>query len=163
MGVETKRVALGGMMAALAVCVMCIGGIIPMATYVSPVICMFILRFVTMSCGKRLAWAWYAATAFLSVLLCADKESAAVFLFLGYYPLLKTWFDRQPLKWVLKLGFFNAVTAALYAFLIFLLGMDELSAEFRDSGTIVLIITVVLANVVFVFTDRLLSMRLRVR
>ena len=38
-----KSVALGGVMAALAVVIMCMGGIIPLATYVCPMLCAVLL------------------------------------------------------------------------------------------------------------------------
>ena len=43
---------------------------------------------VLKTCGVRIAWAWYGAVAILSLLLAPDKEAAAVFAFLGYYPIV---------------------------------------------------------------------------
>ena len=68
MRTEARRIALGGMMAALAVVLMAMGGMIPVATYVIPMLCMFLLRFVYGSCGRRIAWAWYGAVALLGLL-----------------------------------------------------------------------------------------------
>ena len=75
-------------MAALAVVIMCMGGIIPMATYVCPMLCSLLLAVVLRLTGRRIAWAWYAAVSLLSLLLGPDKEAAAVFVFLGYYPII---------------------------------------------------------------------------
>ena len=86
---------MGGVFAALAVVIMNLGGLIPMATYVCPTLCMVILSFVHMACGRRIAWSWYAAVSILSLLMSPDKEAAAVFAFLGYYPILKPVFDRK--------------------------------------------------------------------
>ena len=55
---EAKSIALGGVLAALAVVIMCMGGLIPVATYVCPTLCMIALCFVVQLCGKRIAWAW---------------------------------------------------------------------------------------------------------
>ena len=68
-----RTIALGGVMAALAVTVMSMGGLIPVATYVSPVLCMLMLNLVIRLCGVRIAWAGYGAVALLSLLLSADK------------------------------------------------------------------------------------------
>ena len=70
---------MGGVFAALAVVIMNLGGLIPMATYVCPTLCMVILSFVHMACGRRIAWSWYAAVSILSLLMSPDKEAAAVF------------------------------------------------------------------------------------
>ena len=90
-----KTMALSGVLAALAVTVMVMGTIIPVATYVCPVICILLLQFVLKTCGSRLAWSWYGAVAILSVLLAPDKEAAILFVFLGYYPILKPWMDKR--------------------------------------------------------------------
>ena len=86
-------VALGGMLAALAVVIMCLGGLIPIATYVCPIVCSMLLAVMLKLCGRRFAWAWYAVVGILSSLFSPDKEGAAVFLFLGYYPILKPVLD----------------------------------------------------------------------
>ena len=54
---ETKAVALGGMLAALAIVIMCMGGLIPVATFVCPMLCILMLKIVQVSCGSRMSWA----------------------------------------------------------------------------------------------------------
>ena len=78
-----SSVALGGVLAVLAVVVMCLGTIIPVATYVCPMLCALLLQVVLKTCGVRIAWAWYGAVAILSLLLAPDKEAAAVFAVSG--------------------------------------------------------------------------------
>ena len=65
--------AMGGVFAALAVVIMNLGGLIPVATYTTPVLCMLLLKFVLLTCGRRIAWAWYAAVAILGLLMSPDK------------------------------------------------------------------------------------------
>ena len=77
---SAKSVALGGVMAALAVVIMCMGGIIPVATYVCPMLCAMLLAVVLRLTGRRIAWAWYAAVAVLSLLLGPDKQRPRVYL-----------------------------------------------------------------------------------
>ena len=106
----SKDIALGGVMAALAVVIMCLGGIIPVATYICPMLCALLLAAVLALTGKRIAWTWYAAVSMLSLLLGPDKEAAAVFVFLGYYPMLKALLERKcrrVLCWVCKLLAFH--------------------------------------------------------
>ena len=77
-----SSVALGGVLAALAVVVMSLGTIFPIATYVCPMLCALLLQAVLKTCGVRIAWAWYGAVAILLLLLAPDKEAATVFAFL---------------------------------------------------------------------------------
>lgn len=154
---NAKQIALGGVFAALAVVVMCLGGLIPIATFVCPMICMLVLQLIVRLCGKRMGWAWYGCVAILSVLLGPDKEAAAVFLFLGYYPIVKPRMDRLRLPWLWKLLYFNAVVLALYQILFYLLGMDQLAAEYRELGAVLTVVMLCLANIVFVLLDRVLS------
>ena len=79
-------VALGGLLAALAVVIMGLGTLIPIATYVCPMACIVLTQVVLIICGRRIAWAWYGAVAILSCLLAPDKEAAAVFAFLVFTP-----------------------------------------------------------------------------
>ncbi len=158
-----KQMALGGVLAALAVVIMCLGSFLLIATFVCPVICCMMLKMVLGFCGRRVAWAWYGAVSVLCLLLCPDKEAAAVFLFFGYYPILKPWFDRRKLSLVLKLLYFNAAVFAMYSLLIYVLGMAQLGAEFAEMGYLMLGITLLMGNVLFWMIDRILGRRLRFR
>ena len=150
-------IALGGMMAALAVVIMSLGGMIPVATFVCPVMCMMLLNFVLKMCGRRIGWAWYGAVAILSLLLGPDKEAAAVFLFLGYYPIIKPKLDGLKLGLILKLLLFNAVILVMYWILIHLFGMDQIASEYQELGMVMTVITLILGNVTFWMLDRALT------
>ena len=154
----THKIALGGVLAALAVVIMTRGGLIPVATYVCPMLCSLILFVITRLSGRRIAWAWYGAVSVLSILLSPDKEAAAVFVGLGYYPIIKPFFDRKKLGWLYKLMLFNIVTVLLYAALMYLIGMEHLLTELQEVGTIGLILMLVLGNVSFFMLDKLLEL-----
>lgn len=151
-------IALGGVMAALAVVVMSLGGLIPVATYVSPMLCAVLLQFVLFSCGPRIAWAWYGAVAILAMLLSPDKEAAAVFVFLGYYPIVKPKLERLRLSWLWKGLLFNFSVGVMYFLLLRLLGMAELNAEFSEMSGAMLVLLLIMGNVTFFLLDRLLGM-----
>ena len=144
-------------MAALAVVIMSLGTLIPVATYAAPVLCMAIGQLVRKTCGNRMAWAWYGATAILSLLLAPDKEAAAVFLFLGYYPILKPAVDRGKAAFLLKLILINGAILVMYALLIHLFGMDQIGEEYRELGTVLTIIMLILGNVTFFLLDVVLG------
>ena len=153
--------ALGGVMAALALVIMNLGGLIPVATYVCPMLCALLLQLVLKTCGKRIAWAWYGAVAILSLLMSADKEAAAVFVFLGYYPIVKPWMDRRRFRWLWKGLLFNGATLLLYWLLTHLFGMDALAAEFRGLGIGMTVVLLILGNVTFFLLDMVLSKKFR--
>lgn len=150
-------IALGGSLAALAVTIMSLGTLIPIATYVCPVLCMVVLNILAMICGDRIGWAWYGAVALLSALLAPDKEAAAMFVFLGYYPLIKPKLDKTRLKWLWKILFFNVTILAAYWFLMHLLGMAAIAEEFREMGAVLTAAMLLLGNLTFFLLDRLLS------
>lgn len=160
---SAAHIALGGVFAALAVVIMALGGMIPVATFICPMLCMMLLAVVLSKCGERIAWAWYGAVAILSALLGPDKEAAAVFVALGYYPILKPKMDALRLKWLWKGLLFNAVILVMYWLLMHLFGMDQLMAEFEEMGTVMTLVTLVLGNITFFLLDRLLGVRFRTR
>ena len=144
-------------MAAVAVVIMSLGGLIPVATFVCPMLCMLLLAFVNRMCGSRIGWAWYGAVAILSLLLGPDKEAAAVFVALGYYPILKPRLDRMKLGVLLKLVLFNAVILLMYWMLIHLFGMAQIAAEYQQMGIIMTVILLLLGNVTFFLLDQVLT------
>lgn len=154
---EARFVAFGGMMAALAVVIMCLGGLIPVATFTVPLVCMLILAYVLKFCGKRIGWAWYGAVSILGLLLGPDKEAAAIFLFLGYYPILKPGLDRMRLGIVLKTLIFNCMILLMYGVLIYLMGMQYIAQEYAQLGQIMTVFMLVGGNVVFFLLDKVLG------
>ena len=148
---------MGGVFAALAVVIMSLGTIIPVATYVCPVICILLLQMVVKMAGSRMGWAWYGAVALLSLLLAPDKEAAAVFLVLGYYPIVKPALDGKRGKWLWKGLLFNGSILALYWILLKLIGMERLAEEFSGMGIVMTAALLVLGNLTFFLLDRLLG------
>ena len=155
------NIALGGILAALAVVVMSMGTLIPVATYVCPMLCAILLQIVLRICGRRIAWAWYGAVTLLSLLMAPDKEAAAVFLALGYYPIVKPKLDGLPGKCLWKLLFFNAVILLTYWLLMHLFGFAQLAAEFVEMGRILTVLMLLLGNVTFFLLDKLLERKLK--
>ena len=157
MRTEARKIAFGGMFAALAVAIMSLGGLIPVATFACPMLCMLLLAFVTKMCGNRIGWAWYGAVAILSLLLGPDKEAASVFVFLGFYPIVKPRFDRLRFSVLPKLALFNVLILAMYALLIRLFGMAQIAAEYRELGTVMTVVMLLMGNVIFLLLDRVLT------
>jgi len=153
--------ALGGILAALAVVIMSMGTLIPVATYVCPMLCAIVLQLILKICGEKTAWAWYGAVSILSLLMAPDKEAAAVFLALGYYPILKPKFDRKKGKLLWKLVFFNSVTLLTYWLLMHLFGFDQIAAEFSEMGILLTAVMLLLGNITFFLLDKLLERKFK--
>jgi len=142
---------------------MAMGGMIPATTFVCPAMCMLLLKAVRKHFPTRIGWAWYGAVAILSLLLSPDKEAAAVFAAIGYYPLLKPAMDKLKLNYLGSVLLFNALILALYWLLMHIFGMAELLAEFEEMGTVMTIVTLILGNVTFFLLDMLLGSELKLR
>ena len=145
------------MLAALAVCILCLGSLIPINTYVSPMLCALLLQVILNICGRRLAAAWFAAVAILGLLLCPDREAAGVFLFLGEYPIVKQLLDGKKLSSLWKALYFNASVLLLYWLLLAVMGLPELHEEFQELGSVMLVILMLLGNGTFFLLDRVIE------
>lgn len=155
-----KEIALCGVLAALGVSVMALGGLFPMAAYCCPVLVMLMLVPVLGACGRRMAWAWYFAVAVLSCLLCPNVEASALFVCLGYYPIVQRDLNRIRLgllRVLAKTVLFNGAIAIMYLVLVFVLGLGEIAEEMGQAGLILTLATVAIGNVTFWLTDLLLS------
>ena len=154
---NARQIALGGILAAVAVVIMCLGGYISVATYVCPMFCCATQFIVLRFCGIRLAWTWYALVVILSGLMSPDKEAALVFLAIGYYPLIKQRLDVCRFSIVLKILFFNISIAIIYTVMINILGMHDIAKDNMEFGTVGLVIILLLGNITFLLLDRLLA------
>ena len=154
-------IALGGMLAAVTVVLMCIGTIIPVATYAAPVLCMMVCKIVLQLCGSRIAWAWYGVVTLLGLLMAPDKEAAAVFLVLGYYPIVKPKLDGMKCSWLWKGLLFNGSILLMYWVLLKVIGVSRLLEEFSVMGIAMTVILLSLGNMTFFLLDHVLSRKLK--
>ena len=154
---DIKAIALGGLLAAVAVVIMCFGTFIPVATYVCPMLCCITQFLVLQYCGRRIGWAWYAVVCLLGFLLAPDKEAAMVFCVLGPYPLLKESMEQCKLSIVLKFLYFNVSILLAYSILIWMLGMQQLAEENMEYGIWGLALILLLGNITFFLLDRVLT------
>ena len=112
----TRLLALCGVLTALGVVLLCLGGIVPFALYICPILASIAL--LPVRSRPRYAWCCYGAIALLGLLLCPDKEVSLLFCFTGYYPLLKPRLDAlrsRLLSLTLKLLEFAATGRWLLA------------------------------------------------
>ena len=157
---KSRRMALCGVMCALGVAVMLLGGLIPLATFCCPALAGLVLLPVMTEAGRRMALCAYGAVAALSLLLCPDKEAALVFAFLGYYPVLKWTLERisrRPLRVAAKLAVFDAAMLAQVALMAWVLNMRQVLAEYAEMTRVMLAGFVVISNVTMLLYDRMLT------
>ena len=157
---SSRRMALTGVLCALAVVVMMMGGLIPLATFCCPAIAALVLIPIFVECGEKTAWAAWAAVAMLGLMLCPDKEAALLFVFIGYYPILRWRLDQLRsgfVRVIAKLGVFNLAVAAMYALSILVLQMDQILREYQEMGLALTAACLLVGNVTLLLYDRLIA------
>lgn len=157
---NTKKIALTGLLCALGAVIMLLGGVIPMATFACPMLAGLVLIPVFVECGQKLAYGAYIAIAVLGLILCPDKEAALLFAFIGHYPVLRWRLDQLKsglLRIIAKLGVFNICILIMYALVLWVFQMDQIIAEYREMGTVLTIVTLVIGNICLILYDRMIA------
>lgn len=156
---ESCKIALCGVMAALSVVILSLGGLIPLATFACPMLTMLCLIPLVCEYGPGVSLLLYTAVAILGLLLCPDKEIAFLYIFLGWYPALRPRLDGVPhaLRWVVMCGLFSVAMVVMYALLLHLFRLEAVVEEFADYSTAMVLVLLALGNVTFLLYDRLLA------
>ena len=134
---QTRELALASVLGALAVLFLFLGGVLPLALYACPLLASACLLPVREECRASYQWCCFFAAAILGLLLGPDKESALLFCFLGYYPLVQPSLDAigsRALRFLTKLGLYVLAVGAMYALLVFVFRLDAVTAELAAKG-----------------------------
>ena len=102
----TKKLAIAGVMAALAVALLYLLGMTAFDLSVL-VLCSLMTMLVMVECGVKVTWIYAAVTAVLALLLLPSKLYAIEYLmFAAIYPIFKMYFERMPavFAWLLKIS-----------------------------------------------------------
>lgn len=154
---KSKQIALCGLLCALAVTLLLMGGVIPIATYCAPLLAMAALLPVLEEYGCETAAVAYGAAAILALLLVSDRETALVFAAFGWYPLLRPRLSRissRPVRLLLKLAVCNSIIALLYGLVLRLMG---LTADLLDASRWMNLLLLISGNITFLIMDRALE------
>ena len=156
---NVRRTALCGVLAALAVALMFLGGVLPFASIACPVLASLVLIPVYAECGKKWGWLWFLAVGILSAFVAPEKESAVLFAFFGYYPMAKKIVSRLPkfLAYLIKFIYVNATIFLAYWLMLYVFGLTSVTEDFKDVETGMLILMLVLANITFFVYDKLID------
>lgn len=154
---RARPLALCGVLAALATVLLCLGGVVPAAMLCGPILAMAALLPVLEELGPRAAGTAYAAVALLALLLVPDRETAFVYLFFGWYPILRPKIAALPsrlLRLLARLAVCNAAALLLYGLVLRVMGLtaDLLSAAWYFNAALL-----AAGNVVFLLTDSTLA------
>lgn len=152
---KSRQMALCGVLCALAVVLLALGGVVPIATFCAPVLAMAALLPVLEEVGPRLAAAAWIAVALLALVLDPDREAALVYLFFGWYPLLRPRIAALPsraARAAARIGICTGVCLLLYGVVWRVLGLPE---EPAAGGFQILLLA--LANITFLILDRALG------
>ena len=154
---KSREIALCGMLNALAVVLMNLGSLVPLATFCTPLLAMLVLLPVLEEYGARMGWAAWVSVSILSLLLVTDREKALVYVFFGWYPMVRpkvAAIKSKVLRFGVKLLICNGLIFTLYGLVLRLMG---LTADLLDSTRLMNALLLILGNLVFFLTDLVLQ------
>ena len=108
--------------------------------------------------GTRAAATAYGAVAILSLMLVTDRETALVYLFFGWYPILRPRIAALPsriVRLLCRLVACNAAVFLLYGLVMSLLGLGSVTEGLGGGWFKALLL--IMANITFLLLDRALG------
>ena len=154
---KPRALALCGVLTALAAAILCLGGMIPAAALCAPLLAMAVLLPVLEELGAGAAGAVYAAVSILGLLLTPDRETALVYVFFGWYPILRPKIAALPsrlLRLAARLLACNAAIFLLYGLVLRLLGLTE---DLLEAAWLFNAALLVMGNGVFLLADAMFA------
>ena len=154
---RARPLALCGLLSALAAALLILGGVLPGMVFCAPILAMGVLLPVLEEWGPKAAGTSYAAVSILALLLPANRETAFVYLFFGWYPILRpkiAALPSRPLRVLARLAVCNVTALLLYGLVLRLMG---LTAELLESAWYFNAALLAAGNVVFLLTDSTLA------
>lgn len=149
---QTKRLALCGVLTALAVALQTVGSWLGLGTYLCPILAGLLLMPIGRELGGRWQLLVWLAVGLLDLMLVADPEQNLMFLcFFGWYPVVYPGLERIPkgLRVCVKLLLFNAAVVSAEVLLMRVLVPEQVSVVFA-------LVLLALGNVIFISYDRLI-------
>lgn len=117
-GINAKRIALSGVLGALAMVCLFLAAYMPAGRLGFYTISSFLCGIIIIEFGGRAGWAFYAATGLLSFILVPDKPGIVPYIFFfGIYAIIKYYIEKLDKiipEILLKLAFFNICLGLAY-------------------------------------------------
>lgn len=149
-----KRIVVCGVLTALSVILLYLGGIIEVLDLSMSAIVSILIVVVVIEMGYSYSWLTYIATSILSLVMLPQKTPAIFYAcFMGFYPIVKSFIERTNkawLRWLVKLVVGHAAIGLMFLFMSIFVPED-----FNGDGLI--IVTYALAISAFVLYDIALS------
>jgi hypothetical protein len=112
---ETKKIALNGILGALAVICVLLAAILPTNKISLFALSSFFVAVSILETGARAGWIFYAATSLLALIVVPDKLGVIPYaVFFGLYGIIKFYIeklDKIIVEYILKYVYFNACVA----------------------------------------------------
>ena len=157
---KSYRTALGGILSALSITFMFLGGVFPFAEYVGPALASICVLIFKEEFGAKAALLMYIAVSLLAILLSPSLESSLLFMaFMGWYPISKNIIETNTkgiLSLVIKLLLVNISVLSLYYVLLNVLKLPSLQEDLAG-GPWLTAVLIILYNITFLLFDRLLT------
>lgn len=154
---NATRLAVCGVVTALSVVLLFIGGISFLLAYIMPMTVGVIMIMLKTTFGNSSAWITYAATSLLSFFLVTDKECALMYIMLfGFYPMVQADINKlsnKALKFIIKILIFNVLLFSAQMILIYVFGIPFLD---EGEGKWLIALFAALMNILFIVYDNLL-------
>lgn len=150
---KSKQMALCGLLTALAVVVLLLGGAMGIGTFAGPVLAMVVLLPILEEYGAKAAVTAYIATALLGFFLVPELELAMVYGAFGWYPVLRPRIAGLPsrmLRVAARLALCTGVCLLLYGGVLRLLGM---TADLIEATPLFNLALLALGNLTFLVMD----------
>ncbi len=155
MKTETRRLALGGVTAALCAALLFLGGAVPALAYACPVLAVAAMAPAVLVCGGGYGLLIWLSASILGGILAPDREAALVFFAVGWYPCAKPAFDRLPGRVLPVAAKLLSVGAALCA--AFVPGRALFLSPEAEEPFWIRFVTILAGAAVFLLTDLLLG------
>ena len=155
---QTKKIALCGVLGALAVTILMMGFLFPFATYACPALAACLLLIVVYEYGVKTGLTMYTAVSALAFMLVPDVELVFMFVFVfGLYTVIKMPLDRKlgkKARIAAKFVYINLSLIVSYSVLLVVFPVSALVNEFREYSTGFMALLVVMFWLVFFMYDR---------
>ena len=155
---NTMKIALCGVLGALAVTILMMGFLFPFATYVCPAMAACLLLIIVYEYGVKTGLTLYAAISCLGLMLVPDQELVFMFIFVfGLYSVIKMPLDRKlgkKTRLIAKFAYINISLIISYGILLFIFPVAALVNEFRDYGGAFMALLVAMFWLVFFMYDK---------
>ena len=155
------KIALGGVISALCLMFMFCSGLFPMFDYAIPTFAGFLMVIMIVETSPAWAFTTYVSVSFLAVLITPNLQCSLLFvIFMGYYPILKYFLDKLPMRilaTVIKFVVFNGAVLAFYYLFQFVFMTEDMFEGMEKFGKYAGIILLAGANFFFIIYDWLVG------